>query len=53
LRTIPASLAEGAYIEEILEDLPTLSEEVGRAVIALAAISAEEDLTVQSMPAIP
>ena len=52
LRTILASLAEGARIEEILEDFPTLSEEDVRAVIAFAAISAEEDLPLQSVPAI-
>jgi uncharacterized protein (DUF433 family) len=34
LRTILASLAEGARIEEILEDFPTLSEDDVRAVIA-------------------
>jgi uncharacterized protein (DUF433 family) len=53
LRTILASLAEGARIEEILNDFPTLSEEDVRAVIAFAAISAEEDLPIQSVPAIP
>jgi uncharacterized protein (DUF433 family) len=37
LRTILASLAEGARIEEILEDFPTLSEDDVRAVIAFAA----------------
>lgn len=36
LRTILASLAEGATIEEILKDFPTLSEEDVRAVIAFA-----------------
>ena len=44
LRTVLASLAEGASIEEILEDFPTLTAEDVRAVIALAAASAEEDL---------
>jgi uncharacterized protein (DUF433 family) len=52
LRTILASLAEGARIDEILEDFPTLSEEDVRAMIAFAAISAEEDLPLQSVPAI-
>jgi uncharacterized protein (DUF433 family) len=52
LRTILASLAEGARIEEILEDFPTLSEDDVRAVIAFAAISAEEDLPLQSVPAV-
>lgn len=53
LRTILASLAEGARIEEILADFPTLTEEDVRAVIAFAAVSAEEDLPLQSVPAIP
>jgi len=44
LRTILASLAEGATVAEILEDCPTLTEEDVRAVIAFAAASAEEDL---------
>ncbi len=50
LRTILASLAEGATINEILEDFPTLKEEDVRAVIAFAAVSAEEDLPVQELP---
>lgn len=50
VRTVLASLAEGAKVEEILEDFPTLTEEDVRAVIAFAAISAEEDLPVQSVP---
>ena len=44
LRTVLASLAEGATESEILEDFPTLSAEDVRAVIAFAAASAEEDL---------
>ncbi len=50
VRTILASLAEGATIEEILRDFPTLSEEAVRAVIAFAAASAEEDLPVTPVP---
>lgn len=50
VRTVLASLAEGARVEEILEDFPTLTEENVRAVIAFAALSAEEDLPVQSVP---
>jgi len=42
IRTILASLAEGARIEEILEDFPTLTEEDVRAVIAFARISAQK-----------
>lgn len=37
VRTILASLAEGATIEQILEDFPTLGEDDVRAVIAFAA----------------
>lgn len=44
LRTILASLAEGATVPEILGDFPTLTEEDVRAVIAFAAASAEEDI---------
>ena len=50
LRTILASLAEGATIEQIAADFPTVTEEDIRAVIAFAAASAEEDLPVQSTP---
>jgi uncharacterized protein (DUF433 family) len=50
LRTVLASLAEGATIAEILEDFPTLSADDVRAVIAFAAASAEEDLPVPPMP---
>ena len=53
LRTVLASLAEGASIAEILGDFPTLSERDVRAVIAFAAASAEEDLPVQPMPMLP
>jgi len=53
VRTILASLAEGARIEEILKDFPTLTEEDVRAVIAFAAVSAEEDMPIPSMPNIP
>ncbi len=41
LRTVLASLAEGASIQEILADFPTLKKEDVRAVIAFAAVSAE------------
>lgn len=50
VRTLLASLAEGARVEEILDDFPTLTEEDVRAVIAFAAVSAEEDMPVQSVP---
>ena len=53
IRTILASLAEGATIEEILKDFPTITEQDARAVIAFAAASAEEDLPIPSVPNIP
>jgi uncharacterized protein (DUF433 family) len=46
LRTVLASLAEGATTAEILEDFPTLTEADVRAAIAFAAASAQEDLPV-------
>jgi uncharacterized protein (DUF433 family) len=46
LRTVLASLAEGATIEEILADFPTLTADDVRAAIAFAAASAQEDLPV-------
>ncbi len=52
VRTLLSSLAEGATIEEILADFPTLKERDVRAVIAFAAASAEEDLPVSSVPEI-
>ncbi len=52
IRTILASLAEGATIEEILKDFPTLKENDVRAVIAFAASSAEEDLPSPTIPSI-
>jgi uncharacterized protein (DUF433 family) len=50
LRTVLASLAEGATIAEILEDFPTLTEDDVRRVIAFAAASAVEDLPARSFP---
>ena len=52
LKTVLASLAEGASIEEILDDFPTLKEEDIRAVIAFAAISAIEDLPITKVPSL-
>jgi len=46
LRTVLASLAEGATADEILKDFPTLTEQDVRAAIAFAAASAQEDLPV-------
>ena len=53
LRTILASLAEGATIEEISADFPTLKEEDVRVVIVFAAITAEKDLPVLNVPSLP
>ena len=50
LRTVLASLAEGATIQQILDDFPSLHEQDIRAVIAFAAASAEEDLPIPGMP---
>lgn len=50
VRTVLASLAEGMGIEELLQDFPTLSREAIRAVIAFAAISAEEDFPLPEIP---
>ncbi len=50
LRTVLASLAEGASIDNILQDFPTLSDDDVRAAIAFAAASAEEDLPRTAIP---
>ena len=50
LRTVLASLAEGATTEEIIKDFPTLTEQDVRAAIAFAAASAEEDLPIPMTP---
>jgi uncharacterized protein (DUF433 family) len=52
LLTVLASLAEGATIDEIIADFPTVSLEQVRAVIAFAAASAGEDLPVPGVPAL-
>jgi uncharacterized protein (DUF433 family) len=52
VRTILVSLAEGAWIDEILADFPTINEAQVRAVIAFAAASAEEDLPIPTIPAV-
>jgi len=50
LRTVLASLAEGASSADILADFPTLSEDDVRAAIAFAAASAQEDLPLAEAP---
>ncbi len=52
VRTLLASLAEGASVDEILADFPTVAPEAMRAVIAFAAASAEEDMPVPPVPSI-
>ena len=52
LRTALASLAEGASIEQIVSDFPTVTVDQVRAVIAYAAASAEEDLPVPGVPSV-
>ena len=51
LRTVLATLAEGASVEEVVKDFPSLQPSDVRAVIAYAAASAEEDLPVAGVPA--
>ncbi len=53
LRTVLASLAEGASVEEVIADFPTLSSEDVRAAIAFAAASAAEDLPLPEIPRLP
>ncbi len=50
MRTILASLADGATPDEILADFPTLTFDQLRAVIAFAAASAQEDLPMSEVP---
>jgi uncharacterized protein (DUF433 family) len=50
LRTVLASLADGMSVEEILADFPSLSRESVKAVLAFAAVSAEEDLPLPAVP---
>ncbi|MGH8588165.1 MAG: DUF433 domain-containing protein [Gammaproteobacteria bacterium] len=52
IRTVLASLAEGMSVGEILRDFPTLDESAVRAVIAFAAVSAEEDLPIPPAPSV-
>ena len=52
VRTLLASLSEGAGPDEILADFPTVAREALRAVIAFAAASAAEDMPVPPVPAI-
>jgi uncharacterized protein (DUF433 family) len=53
VRTILASLAEGMTVDQIVADFPSLTREAVQAVIAFAAVSAEEDLPLPPIPALP
>ena len=50
VRTVLASLAEGATLEEIVEDFPSLTAEQVRAVIMFAAEAASDDFPVPKPP---
>ena len=52
VRTLLASLAEGASEAEVLQDFPTLTHAGLRAVIAFAAASAGDDLPMPPVPAV-
>ena len=52
LRTVLASLADGATVEQIVREFPSLTEDDVRAVVAFAATSAQEDLPVNGTPAV-
>ncbi len=52
VRAVIGSLAEGLTVAEILLDFPALDENAVRAVIAFAAVSAEEDLPILATPTI-
>ena len=50
LRTVLASLAEGATVKDVLADFPTLSEQDVLAAIAFATASAQEDFPLSEIP---
>jgi uncharacterized protein (DUF433 family) len=52
VRTLLASLAEGASAAEVLGDFPTITPEELRAVIAFAAASAGDDLPLPPLPVV-
>jgi uncharacterized protein (DUF433 family) len=52
VRTLLASLAEGATESEVLADFPTVTQDGMRAVIAFAAASAGDDLPLPPVPAV-
>lgn len=50
VRTLLASLAEGASVEEVRADFPTVSADALRAVIAFASAAAADDLPMPPVP---
>jgi uncharacterized protein (DUF433 family) len=52
LRTVLASFAEGLSVEEIVREFPIRDEAAVRAIIAFAAVSAEEDLPIPAAPSL-
>ena len=52
VRTIRGSLGEGMGADERLLVFPALSRDAVRAVVAFAAVSAEEDLPLPATPAL-
>ena len=52
VRTLLASLREGATEKEVLADFPTITADDLRAVISFAAASAGDDLPFPALPAI-
>ena len=50
VRTVLASLAERATVQEILDDFPTLNETAVWAIVTFTAASAQEDLPVPAAP---
>jgi uncharacterized protein (DUF433 family) len=49
LRAVLADLADGASIQDVLRDFPSLSEEHVRAAIAFAAAAARDDMPVPAI----
>jgi uncharacterized protein (DUF433 family) len=49
LRAVLADLADGASIQEIVKDFPSLTEEQVRAAIAFAAAAARDDMPVPAI----
>jgi uncharacterized protein (DUF433 family) len=49
LRTVLADLADGADLQEILKDFPSLTQEHVRAAIAFAADAARDDMPVPAI----